>query len=433
MTSSSPMPVLPKHASQDVKDLIYKCISTDAKDRPDAETIFMQSLEHLEEEDRALASVETSHTMSEIVPQGPGLQSPDPLSKSIPVGPLSPSAQANKSSTGSKTAAALTQTQPQLGAKTPVISHPVQPADIAVPRRTIDSFFRLDSASVRSQPAPTAHSLNPPEIPKTVDRTASQSALARLKSYIGENRRSKALDTKRRQVDKENVSKSKQLTSNPRTIVRKNPSIASTNFASTSSTIFNSAPMNFGHGSAEEEVDRLIGSLAVDYYHYPPLDMFCNIDPEKRRVTMINLCEQMTFAHTHSDIGPRSKGIWVDMLSTSSRASSNRTEVSVEVQLDGAMEFQLQDFEGYFDYLMQDHAPRTWVHRKKLQNRRVYLIVGYIVYKNARVNEGGGRTDGTAMFALDPQVEVGPVSMGSTNNNAHASEYNERVSIYTTY
>lgn len=394
MTSSVSMPVLPKHAGQDVKDVIYACISTDAKNRPDAEQIFMKSLDNLEEEDRALASVETSYTMSEIGPPGSDLQSPDPSSKSMPVRATSSSAQADKPSPGSKLTPASTQPQAQVGAEAPIVSHSVQPAYNAVPRRAADSFFKLDSASVLSEPAPISGSSAQPKISKPIDKTEKKSTWARLKSSFGGNRDGKAsMATKSRHVKASSLSESFQTM--PKSETRNGPErlTPSTNFGSAySSSISGSVSMDFGRGNSDEEIGALIGSLAVDYYRYPPLEMFNRFEHISKKVFAIHLGEDMKFSHSNIDAKQPGKGFLGDrFLSASSKASYSRAEVSVEVELDRAREFQLEDYEEYFAHIMDSAAPRDWVRRKKQQNRRVVLVVGYIVYTNTRVHEAGGR------------------------------------------
>ncbi|KAH7379609.1 kinase-like domain-containing protein [Pyrenochaeta sp. MPI-SDFR-AT-0127] len=428
LTSSVSMPVLPKHAGQDIKDLIYACISTDAKNRPDAEQIFMKALENLEEEDRSLASVETSHTMSDIGPQSLSLRNPDSLSKSTPVRPSSPLAQADKPSDGSRFTAALTRTQHQIGVEPPTISHSVPPADNAPPRRAADSFFKIDPASVLSESAPVSGSSTPPRVPKMNDKTETQSTWARLKSSIGRKRSGKAsIDTKGRYAKDSSVAESIQSTpdSEPHSRTK-----APTSFASTSSSrIGESVSKDFGRGNSDEEIGSLIGSLAVDYHRYPPLDMFHDSRPIKKNVYAIHLGEDMKFSHSHFDTGPPSKRLLTDrLLSTSSKAGSSGTEVSVEVELDRAREFQLENFEEYFDELMEDYAPLIWVRRKKLQNRRVFLVVGYIVYTNTRVREAGGRTGAAGISTSASAQVVGvPVSVGSISGEAStAKQYDKR-------
>ena len=60
--------MIPQHAPSALRNLQHACLAFQAEFRPDADSLFKQALGSLEESDCALASVETSYTLSEPVP-----------------------------------------------------------------------------------------------------------------------------------------------------------------------------------------------------------------------------------------------------------------------------------------------------------------------------------------------------------------------------
>jgi hypothetical protein len=62
---SDEMESLPDHAPDEIKGLVELCLSFQRSDRPDAKEIFRQSLTHVTEKERILASVEISSSASE--------------------------------------------------------------------------------------------------------------------------------------------------------------------------------------------------------------------------------------------------------------------------------------------------------------------------------------------------------------------------------
>lgn len=375
------MPSLPKHAPQSIKDLIYSCIAFDAQDRPEADKLFRDALEHLDEEDRALASIKTFHTISNTRPQNWILQSsgqpgsaatPKALTPLIQVGQSGSLPKQNTSRSVAASRAPLETVPKNLAAESQVQRPPGSmpgPLDAALaPRQSVDSFYSLQNTPTRpnTAPIPTA-----PAAPSSSDKASPQSKRPKLSSS-GPGRRLEGSST-------------------------------STWTSAASRSMFTNREIGSGDVG---EIGEWIGSLVVDYKRYPPVDMFTAALPGKKIMRVV-LGTDLKFRSTYVATDPPRKRSRFSLLGTAWGGMSTKVDVAIEA--DRCEEYLLENSEGYVDRWVSDGNPRKWIARKNDQNKRFYVVVGYIVYLNARVQEaaaGEGFPGGSSMSFASLAVPV---------------------------
>lgn len=103
---------IPGQATQPIKDLISSCIAYESQTRPEIDVIFSESLGHLDDEDLALASIATQHTLSDFMAQDERRSNvPGPNDKSSKL-KTAPSKPEGFLATFAKSLASMTLTEP---------------------------------------------------------------------------------------------------------------------------------------------------------------------------------------------------------------------------------------------------------------------------------------------------------------------------------
>ncbi|KAF4629601.1 hypothetical protein G7Y89_g8548 [Cudoniella acicularis] len=135
-----------------------------------------------------------------------------------------------------------------------------------------------------------------------------------------------------------------------------------------------------GTGDIYPEIMEGLGSLVVDFQRYPPMDT--KVWGAHKEITRVNLNRETKFQSKYETmVAPQKRRFF-----PSSRSES-KTQVSVTIEADACDEYILKSSEDYLYGIMRDQDCREWFERKRAQKKAVYLVVGYIVYVNARVTQ----------------------------------------------
>lgn len=345
------MASLPNHVSQTIVDLISSCINYNPKDRPDAEKLFKLALQHVNQDDRPLASIQTYHTISDIGSQHRTLQNPDHSDKTLPFGsslaPMPLGRDVIRARGG------------QSNSKLKSPSSPVSP------RQSADTFYSLENTTTRTTQS------------RDIDLSSAISVpLANLDVSTGK-------------PEKQNITMGNPTINSP-------PDSSWNSFGSTF------VSRDIGIGNIEMEIEEGIGSLVVDHQNYPPLDMLTPVPHVRKDITKSVLARDAQFINSHYIYPDRKRKFFSSFRSTASA-------IEVAIKADLCEQFILRNSEAYIDEALNTVNVRDWFEKKKAQKKAVYLVVEYIMYENARVNQratGHSLSDGFSGASLSRSVKI---------------------------
>jgi hypothetical protein len=117
------------------------------------------------------------------------------------------------------------------------------------------------------------------------------------------------------------------------------------------------------------------------------------------QVMRMNLSQNSKFESSYETTDPHPKR----KVFPSSRSAS-RVKIAVAIEADNCDELTLKYSDDYINKLMDIPDCRSWFERKKAQKKAVYLVVGYIIYVNARVSQNA------AGDGVSSQISAGSLS-----------------------
>ena len=317
------------------------CIAYTAQNRPEADKLFRDALEHIDEKDRSLATRKISYTTSDSNPQDRiGQRSGQLGSVTTQIGQSSPEPHQKL---GRLLAASRLHNDPSyLTADSPVQGTPFSmpgPQD-AAPMKRQSALQRNQTRSKTAQIpiAPTAPSSS--EKPKSRLEGLSPSFSAQGPRLEGSA-----------------------------TGVIPRPGF--TNSESESGIV--------------GEVTEMIGAFVIDYKRHPPMDVFRRDELPPKNFRLHDFGTNLKFRSQYASTDQPLKRSRFNLLAKARDGVS--TNVSVAIEADRCVEYMLDDSERYLDMYFRNESPRYWIKKKQEQKKSVYVVVAYIVYLNARVQE----------------------------------------------
>jgi serine/threonine protein kinase len=324
---SDQMDSLPDHASEEIKKLVKDCLAFDKTNRPDAKSIFRQSLAHITEKERMLASVEILTSSSEA------------------------EARETTSSVSAKDSAT-----PWSADKKPLVD-----------KLSKDQKNTAQPALSTSEKEPTVPAVN-----LWAERAKKQKSANREKAG-GDD-----------------------MTTSLRPL---------------------------GAGGPPSDIRERIGSLVIDYERLTPREVFMPSIPfSAKKIEMELLAEDFQYDNSfvQPESGPSRSSSRLDFLRPTLRHSSTSTEVSISIKADNCEEFYLSNSEEYFKTLLLRKEIENWIYRQDQMGKTVYLVVGYICYQNALVEEASAH-ERTETMGAKSQISSENSAMAALSPPAHTT------------
>ena len=352
---------MPDHAPESIKSLTSSCIAYNAHDRPKAERLFRDALENVDERDRASATRRILYTTSESRPQYQTWQiSGETESAETQVGRSGaiPHQEVKRDLTASSVS--LPTDSRHLTAGNTVQGPPFSIAGsqdtVHVPRQSVDSFYSTQNGHNFS---------NYTQLPTAPIKLSS----SRPKSLLDSSAQS----------------------------FQDFPVPGQRLEGSSTSTLSSPVPtLNESEHRMIGEVTELIGSLVLDFERHPPRNMLKPESPYKFRQYDLgtNLMFQSQNTTYRAAPRPPKRSIFGFLKKDYPHPPLASFNPKVSIKADRCMEYVLENSEEIFQAWGSWPNPRsyTWFSLNKHQMQRVYIVVSYIVYLNARVQEADAST-----------------------------------------
>lgn len=353
------------------------CIAYIAQNRPEADKLFRDALEHIDEKDRTLATRKISYTTSEYSLQDRIGQSSGQLG-SVATQTGRSSLEPHQKLERRLAASRLHNDPSYLAAGIPVQGPPFSmpgPRDAApIPRQSADPFYSLQNNQTRSK---TAQIPIAPTVPSSSERPTFE-------------------------LEGLSPSFSAQV---PRLKESATGAIPKPGFTNSES-----------EDGILGEVTEMIGALVIDYKRHPPMDVFRRDTMLPKKLRQHDFGSNLKFRSQYASTDQPLKRSRFNFLAKARDGVS--TNVSVAIEADRCVEYMLDDSEGYIDMysaMANSEWARDWIVKKKEQQKSVYVVVAYIVYLNARVQETAAGEDTLGRRGMSLASHTGIPEPGAAN------------------
>ena len=161
------------------------------------------------------------------------------------------------------------------------------------------------------------------------------------------------------------------------------------------------------------EITEMLGALVTDYKRHPPMDMFRRDTMPPKKLRQHDFGTNLRFRSQYASTDQPLKRSRFNLLAKARDGVS--TNVSVAIEADRCVEHMLDDSEGYINMYRANQSPRDWMLKKHSQEKSVYVVVAYIVYLNARIQETAAGEDTRGRRGMSLASHTGIPEPGAAN------------------